>query len=60
MVASARERVALQPEACRRYLTERLCFDLGPRHREGLHRFLRLLAEAGALPGVPQLEFIAW
>ena len=60
VVAAARQRVALPVEACRRYLTERLCFDLGPRHHDGLDRFLALLVEAGALPAVPQLEFLTF
>ncbi len=59
VVAAARQRVALPETACRRYLYERLCFDLGPRHRQGLDRFLGLLAEAGALSAAPQLTFLA-
>ncbi len=59
IVASARRRLSLPPDACRRYLTDRLCFDLGLRHRQGLQRFLTLLADAGALSGVPELEFLS-
>jgi len=58
MVALACERTGLPPEACRRYLRESLCFDLGPRHLEGLRTFLQFLAEAGELPAVPSLTFI--
>jgi chorismate dehydratase len=58
VVASACAHVALAPDACRRYLAERLCFDLGERHRQGLQGFLALLVEAGALPGVPALRFL--
>jgi len=58
MVALACERTGLSPEACRRYLRESLCFDLGPRHLEGLRTFLRFLADAGELPSVPSLDFI--
>jgi chorismate dehydratase len=58
MVALACERTGLPPEACRRYLRERLCFDLGPRHLDGLRTFLQLLADAGELPAVPSLHFI--
>jgi chorismate dehydratase len=58
MVALACERTGLTPEACRRYLQERLCFDLSPRHREGLRTFLQMLADAGELPAVPNLAFI--
>ncbi len=58
MVALACERTGLSPEACRRYLRESLCFDLSPRHLEGLRTFLRFLADAGELPGVPSLDFI--
>jgi len=59
MLALAQERVALPADACRRYLRERLCFDLGSRHLEGMQTFLTMLAEAGALPGVPPLRFIS-
>jgi len=59
MVALACERTGLPPEACRRYLRERLSFDLGPRHLEGLRTFLQLLVDAGDLPAVPSLHFIA-
>jgi chorismate dehydratase len=55
----AAARVDMPPEACRRYLRERLCFDLGPRHLEGLLTFLQMLADAGALPGVPSLSFMS-
>jgi chorismate dehydratase len=58
MVALACERTGLRPEACRRYLRESLCFDLGPRHLEGLRTFLQFLADAGELPAVPVLHFI--
>ncbi len=58
MVALGCERTGLPPEACRRYLRERLSFDLGPRHLEGLHTFLQLLVDAGDLPAVPTLHFI--
>jgi hypothetical protein len=39
-------------------LQERLCFDLSPRHLEGLRTFLQMLADAGELPAVPALTFI--
>jgi chorismate dehydratase len=58
MVALACERTGLPPEACRRYLRESLCFDLGPRHLEGLRTFLRYLADAGELPAIPTLTII--
>jgi chorismate dehydratase len=58
MVALARERTGLPLEACRRYLRERLCFDLGPRHLEGLRTFLQMLVDAGALPSMPRLRFV--
>jgi len=58
MVALACERTGLSPEACRRYLRESLCFDLGPRHLEGLQTFLGFLADAGELPAIPTLHFI--
>lgn len=58
MVALACERTGLTPEACRRYLRESLCFDLGQRHLEGLQTFLRFLTDAGELPAVPALQFI--
>jgi len=58
MVALACERTGLAPEACRRYLQERLCFDLSLRHLEGLRTFLQMLADAGELPTVPCLTFI--
>jgi chorismate dehydratase len=55
----AAARIELPPEACRRYLRERLCFDLGPRHLVGLRTFLQMLADAGALPAVPPVSFIS-
>lgn len=58
IVALAQLRIGLAPEACRRYLRERLCFDLGPRHLEGLRTFLLMLVDAGALPAVPAFTFI--
>jgi chorismate dehydratase len=58
MVALARLRTGLPEAACRRYLRERLSFDLTPRHVEGLITFLRLLTDAGMLPAQPSLEFI--
>jgi chorismate dehydratase len=58
MVALARERTGLPLEACRRYLRERLCFDLGPRHLEGLWTFLQMLVDAGELPAMPRLSFV--
>ncbi len=59
MLALARLRTGLPDEACRRYLRERLCFGLGPQHREGLRTFLRLLTDLGALPAEPTLTFVA-
>jgi chorismate dehydratase len=59
MLALAQERVGLPAEACQRYLRERLCFDLGPRHLEGLRTFLTMLTEAGALPRLPSLRFVS-
>ena len=59
MLALAQERVALPADACRRYLRERLCFDLGSRHLEGMQTFLTMLTEAGALPTAPSLRFIS-
>jgi chorismate dehydratase len=58
MVALACERTGLSPEACRRYLRESLCFDLGSRHLDGLHTFLQLLVDTGALLAGPSLTFI--
>ena len=58
MVALACERTGLPPDACRRYLRESLCFDLGPRHLDGLRTFLELLVDTGALPAVPSLTFL--
>ncbi len=58
MLDLARARTGLSPEACRRYLTERLSFDLSLRHLDGLRTFLKMLADAGALPAVPALRFI--
>ena len=58
MLALAQGRVGLPVDACRRYLQQRLCFDLGPRHLEGLRTFLAMLTEAGALPRLPSLHFI--
>lgn len=55
----AAARVGMPPEACRQYLRERLCFDLGPRYLTGLRTFLQMLADAGALPAVPSLSFIS-
>ncbi len=58
IVAVAVARTGLPRDACRRYLQERLSFDLSPRHLEGLRIFLRMLTDAGALPAVPSLDFI--
>jgi chorismate dehydratase len=58
MVSLACQRTGLPPEACRRYLRERLCFDLSPRHLEGLRTFLHMLVDAGELPAIPALIFI--
>ena len=52
-------RVGLPPEACRRYLRHRLCFDLGPRHLCGLQTFLEMLTESEALPRLPALSFVS-
>jgi chorismate dehydratase len=58
ILALARARTGLSAEACRRYLRERLCFDLSPRHLEGLRTFLQMLVDAGTLPSVPSFTFI--
>jgi chorismate dehydratase len=58
MVALARTRTGLSEEACWRYLRERLCFDLTPRHLDGLRTFLRLLVDLGTLPGEPALTVV--
>ncbi len=58
MVALACKRTGLPADACRQYLTRSLCFDLGPRHLEGLQTFLRYVADAGELPEAPVLQFI--
>jgi chorismate dehydratase len=58
ILAVAASRTGLPRDACRRYLQERLSFDLTPRHLEGLRTFLQMLADAGALPAVPSLRFI--
>jgi chorismate dehydratase len=59
MVALASERTGMSPEACRRYLRESLCFDLGPRHQVGLRTFLQMLADTGAMSAPPSLSFIS-
>jgi chorismate dehydratase len=58
MLALARERIGLPIDVCRRYLRDRLCFDLGPRHLEGLQTFLEMVTESGALPHLPVLSFV--
>ncbi len=58
ILAVAVSRTGLPPDACRRYLQDRLSFDLTPRHLEGLRTFFQMLADAGALPGVPTLHCI--
>jgi chorismate dehydratase len=58
MVTLAQLRTGLPAAACRRYLSERLSFELTPRHVEGLSTFLRLLADAGVLATQPSLEFV--
>ena len=46
-------------ETRRRYLTEFLCFDLGPREKAGLERYRELLAKHGLhRKGVPPLSFV--
>jgi chorismate dehydratase len=59
MLALAQKRIGLPADVCRRYLRERLCFDLGPRHLGGLQTFLAMLTESGALPRLPTLSFIS-
>jgi chorismate dehydratase len=59
MLALAQERIGLPASVCRRYLRERLCFDLGPRHLDGLQSFLGMLTDGGALPRHPPLSFIS-
>lgn len=48
---AARECVArrLDPALCRAYLSERMRYDLTPRHLEGMRRFLRLASDVGIL-----------
>jgi chorismate dehydratase len=58
MLVLARERTGLPPDVCRRYLEERLCFDLGPRHLGGLRTFLEMLVADGRLSAMPELRFI--
>ncbi len=58
ILAVAVSRTGLPLDACRRYLQDRLSFDLTPRHLEGLRTFLQMLADAGVLPAVPRLQFI--
>lgn len=43
-------RLGLDAGFCRRYLTNVIRFDLGPRERAGLARFARLAAAAGLVP----------
>ena len=41
---------ALRQAVVERYLTEQICYRLGPREEKGLHTFLTRCAEAGFLP----------
>jgi chorismate dehydratase len=50
-------RLGLDPGFCRRYLSNILCFDLGPREQEGLSRFQELAGELGFVPAGVELEF---
>ncbi len=59
MLALAQERIGLPADVCRRYLRERLRFDLDPRHLSGLQTFLAMLTESGALPQLPSLPFLS-
>lgn len=49
---AAREapRLGLDPGYCRRYLTNIIRYDIGPRERAGLERFHQLAVEIGAVP----------
>src|SRR5262245_17883792 len=49
--------LGLDPGFCRRYLSNILCFDLGPRELAGLAKFCELARELGLVPGGVDLEF---
>lgn len=57
-VIAQREAAKLGLDAgfCRRYLTNILCFDLGPRERAGLKRYYELARELGLAPEGVDLE----
>lgn len=57
MCALAAEKGGLDLERTRAYF-QGLCFDLGEREQTGLTRFMECLADTGAIPRVPPLEFL--
>ena len=50
-------KLGLDPGFCRRYLSNILCFDLGPNELAGLARFYELARELGLAPEGVELDF---
>jgi chorismate dehydratase len=42
----------------RQYLTEHLCYDLGPRQKKGIEKFSEILVQTGQLATEPKLNYI--
>jgi chorismate dehydratase len=42
----------------RQYLTEHLCYDLGPRQKKAIERFAEILVQTGRLATIPKLTYL--
>jgi len=52
-------RLSLKEAVVRSYLTENIYYHLDPPCLEGLQLFYRYAAEIGALPAVPEMDFLS-
>jgi predicted solute-binding protein len=42
----------------RHYLTDHLCYDLGPRQKEAIHLFGEMMTQSGRLAALPKLSYV--
>ena len=54
---SRRDAIARTPFE-RQYLTEHLCYDLGPRQKKAIERFAEILVQTGRLATAPKLSYL--
>jgi len=54
---SCRDAIARSPFE-RQYLTEHLCYDLGPRQKKAIERFGEVLVQTGRLASTPKLSYL--